>query len=401
MLLNNIGVMATMEPTEGNPLGLIEDASLLVGGDEIVWHGQKGAIPESEIEHEIDCQRCLVIPGLIDCHSHLIFSGSRSHEFAERMQGKSYQAIMKGGGGIMSTVNATRNSSDEELLALALTRARSIQRGGVTTIEAKSGYGLDHENELRILRLLKRLEHEVELTVHPTFLGAHVVPPEFKTKREEYISMLIDELLVQVAEENLAIDCDVFCEQGAFGVDESIRILSRAEELGMGLRAHVQQLSHSHGISLLKDLPLKSISHADYLSEADLAILEGSEAVVEILPIAGLFLRSPQKPPIKLLIDRGVTLAIATDFNPGSAMCHDLVLAARLGVTQYYFDIANALWAITRNAAKSLGRSDIGVIRDGAQADLLITNCHCVEEFFYDWTKHPVEMVIKKGRRVV
>jgi imidazolonepropionase len=396
LLIENIGTLATLVSNSSSILGEINDAAVLIDREKIFWCGKKADLPKKDIHHTIDAAGQLVTPGLIDCHSHLIFAGLRADEFAARMHNESYHTIMKKGGGILSTVHATKNASDDILFDLALKRADQIISNGVTTLEAKSGYGLNLEQELRALSLLKKLDEHHQLDIHRTFLGAHIVPNEYKNARARYLSLL-DEMLERIQLEKLAIDCDVFCDIGAFTVEESKRILSSAHARGFGLRAHVQQLSPSGGISLVRDLPIKSVSHADFLSKEDIEILAKSDTVVETLPIAALFLRSKQITPVKELFSASVKLAIATDFNPGSAMCHDLTLAARLGVTYFLFSVNDALRAITINAAKSLGRHDIGTIEQGKLADLLITNCRDVNEFFYDWTKHPAQTVIKRG----
>jgi len=397
LLVDNIGGLATL--SDGS-LSKIADAAVLIDGERIFWCGPKEQLPDVNVDQRIDANGLLVIPGLIDCHTHLLFAGERAQEFASRMRNESYQSIMKKGGGILSTTKAFHQASDQYLLELARKRADQILAQGVTTIEAKSGYGLNLKEELRALKLLNMLNDGHSLDIHPTFLGAHVVPAEYGHARDRYLD-LIDEMLEKIAEHQLAIDCDVFCETGAFSVDETRRILTKANALGLGLKAHLHQLSNTNAISLVLDLPLKSISHADYLAPHDMAILATGKAVVETLPIAALFLRSPVFTPVEELMAVGVKLAIATDFNPGSAMCHDLVLAARLGVTLFRFSVDAALCAITSHAAKALGRDDIGSIARGHLADLVITNCADINEFFYDWTKNPVSYVIKRGKVVV
>lgn len=398
LLIENIGCLATMVPNSDSVIGEISDAAILIDGEKINWCGKKQEIPKVPIEHRINADDNLVIPGLIDCHSHLVFAGSRADEFAKRMGNESYLSIMSKGGGIVRTVLATNALSDEELYSLINDRAHQILQLGVTTIEAKSGYGLNVKDELRALRLLQRLNQQHMLDIHNTFLGAHVVPSEYLDNPAKYCSLIINEMLPQIATEKLAIDCDVFCEAKAFSVDQAYEILLKAHDLGLGLRAHVQQLSHSGGVRLVAGLPIKSISHADYLSDADVKILKKAKTVVEVLPFATLFLRSKEKTPARTLMNEGIDLAIATDFNPGSAMCHDLILAARLGVTYFHFSLNEALKAITVVAAKSLGRDDIGIVKEKSLADLVITNCKDINEFFYDWTKQPGKIIIKRGK---
>ena len=400
LLIKNIKQLLSLDEAQSPKLGSINDAALVVDNERIAWCGKEHDLPQFHISKIIDARNSLVLPGLIDCHTHMIFAGTRPNEFAERMNGESYEAIMAKGGGIMNTVNATRAASDEELYALAHDRANKILANGTTTIEVKSGYGLNAGDELRILRLIKRLNEHHPLDLEPTFLGAHAVPIEFKNEPQRYVDKVVFPLLEQIACEKLALDCDVFCEQGAFSVNDAFAILHRAHELGMGLRAHVQQLGYSGGVSLLETLPIKSISHADYLSPEDFSIIKASGAVVEALPFASLFVPSPKHTPVKELIKNHIPVALATNFNPGSAMCHDLILAARLGVTYLGFSIEDAILAITRTAAQSLGREDIGSLKMGNKADVLITNSSSLNDFFYDWSKPCVHMVIKNGQVV-
>jgi imidazolonepropionase len=406
LLINNIGCLATMAPEAadnkvGEDLALVNNAAMLIDEQYIFWCGEEKNMPAQKITHSIDAEQSLVIPGLIDCHSHLIFAGSRADEFACRMNGESYSAIMARGGGINSSVEATRRASDEELYNLAYARAQKILRQGVTTLEVKSGYGLSFEQEMRILRLVKKLNAEQNLELHPTFLGAHVIPGDYKNRPEEYVDLVAGPMLEKIAKERLALDCDVFCEKGAFSVKQARKILSAAQNLGLGLRAHVQQLGPSGGVSLLEELPIKSISHADFLSTQDINLIAHTHCVVEILPFANLFLRQNQSPPVQELRKACVALAIATDFNPGSAMCDDLMLAARLALTQGGFSINLALKAITSTGAQALGRSDIGKIKAGYKADIIITRAASINDFFYDWSRDLIRVVIKNGRIIV
>lgn len=400
LLIKNIGTLITCDPHIDGKLGEITDAALVIDDEHIAWCGKERDLPPFHIKNSIDAHRRLVIPGLIDCHAHLIFAGTRALEFASRMRNLSYEQIMAAGGGIMNTVRCTREASDDELYLLASRRADHILRQGTTTMEAKSGYGLSLDDELRVLRIIKKLNEHHPLDLHATFLGAHLVPAEYNAKRESYIELLCGPMLEQVACENLAIDCDVFCDQGAFTVKEARQILTRAYELGLGLRAHVQQLALSRGVTLLEMLPIKSISHADFLSPEDIAIIKKSGAVVEALPFSCLFVRSEHRIPIEELRKQAISVAIATNFNPGTAMCHDLLLAARLGVTLLGFYVEDALLAITRVAALALGRDDIGEISMGNKADVLITHYESVNDLFYDWSTEPLQMVIKNGRPV-
>lgn len=387
MLIDNIGLVFTGVET-------IKDAAIVIDGEKILFVGPKKNRPHYN-GPSIDALGKVVIPGLIDCHTHLVFAGERAFEFAQRMNRESYLAIMEKGGGIYRTVKQTIDATDEQLYELAKTRAYKILKSGITTLEAKSGYGLSLKEEIRILKILGDLNKDLPLDIHRTYL-AHAIPKEYVHERKLYLAHVID-TIDQVAKNALALDCDIFCEDGAFSFDESLTILTHAEKCGLGLRAHVQQLGFSFGVKLLEHLPIKSLSHADFLTEEDIFTVAKSQAVVEILPIACLFLRSKALTPALKLKDLGVSIAIATDFNPGSAMCHDLIMAARLGLSMFDLNVEDALLGITKRAALSLGRSDIGEIKVSNLADIVITNCQSIEEIFYDWTKNPVHQVIKRG----
>ena len=396
IVIENIGSLVTMIPHAASTLGEIHDAELVIDGESIVYAGPKRHDVHHDQATKIDAAGAVVLPGLIDCHTHLLFAGSRADEFARRMNHESYQAIMAKGGGIASTAQAFSMASDEHLLKLAQQRLDTMLSLGTTTVEAKSGYGLSFAQEMRTLRLLKLLDHQHSMDIHRTFLGAHALPKEFALERGRYVALVID-MLSEIKSESLATDCDVFCETGAFTVEEAHTILRKAHDVGFNLKAHVQQLAPSGGVSLLKDLPLRSISHVDYVQDNDVEIIAQSGVVVEALPFATLFLRSQQRTPVQLLRAHEIPVALATDFNPGSAMCNDLMLAARLGVVYGGFSPNDALVGITTSAARALGYNDRGIIKAGALADLVITNCTSVNEIFYDWTKHPVSQVIKRG----
>lgn len=381
-----------------NELDLIEDAALLIDDSTIFWCGPQKELPQVMVHNIIDAEKKVVMPGLIDCHTHLIFASKRAEEFSWRMSGESYQSIMAKGGGIQSTVSATRKASHQQLFDSAHAYLTSMLHKGVTTIEAKSGYGLSSTHELAMLRILKELNASHAVDISATFLGAHVIPSEYKANAQSYVDAIINEMLPQIAHEKLAVDCDVFCEKGAFSIEQTRTIFKKACDLGFGLRAHLEQLSYQGSAQLLLDFPIKSISHGDFLRADDIKIIAMHNCIVELVPIAALFLRAQQLPPVHELVNSHVKLAIATDFNPGSAMCNDLILAARLAVTLMEVAPANALKAITVHAALSLGFTDRGVIAPGKKADILLTHCHDWNEIFYDWTMHPARLTIKNGQ---
>lgn len=399
LLIDTIGQLLCMTGGKDG-LGLINNAAMLIDGAQIHWCGPQADVPKVAISETLHANNKVVLPGLIDCHSHALFAGHRAQEFQWRMAGESYQSIMARGGGIMSTVHATRLASDEELFWALEKRADAMLNKGVTTLEVKSGYGLSLEHEVRMLSLLKKLNQNHVLDIHPTFLGAHVVPIEHKDKPQDYVDIIINEMLPTIAQDRLAVDCDVFCEKGAFSIEDTRRIFEKAKELGFGLRAHLEQLSCQGSLELLSEFPLKSISHAEFITIQDCERLAHHNCIVELLPIAALFVRAGHLPPVKALTEAHVKLAVATDFNPGSGMCDDLILAARLGVTLMGLSIPDACKAITVHAAQSLGIADRGVLSPGKKADILLTNCDDVSELFYDWTMHPARLTIKNGQLV-
>jgi imidazolonepropionase len=402
LLIHNIATLFSLDESLGSLLGEISDASILIDGGSIWWCGKAEQMPAVCVTRKIDAGASIVLPGFIDCHSHLIFAGSRADEFSRRMNNESYEEIVQKGGGIMNTVIATREASDNELYSQAYKRASDALLRGTTTLEVKSGYGLTIKDELRILRVVAKLQENHPLDFHATFLGAHTIPKEYKERPSAYVDMVIEPLLRAIKAENLAIDCDVFCERGAFSLLAAQQILARAHELGFGLRAHVQQLSYeSGGVSLLKDLPIKSISHADFLSNEDISLIKEKGCVVEALPFASLFVRTTNHTPVQKLLNASIPLAIATDFNPGTAMCFDMLLAARLSVVYLGFTLETALKAMTKIPAIALGRDDIGVIKKGNKADIIITSSPSLSEFMYDWTVNPVAEIIKNGEQIM
>ena len=258
LLIKNISNLETLNDS----VGTIKDAAVLVENGKVFWCGTKADLPDVEISKTIDAQKKLVMPGLIDCHTHLVFAGSRAGEFSRRMNNESYLSIMKDDGGIMATVRKTRSADEETLFNDAKLRLDKIILSGVTTIEAKSGYGLNVNDEVKILKVLKKLNEKHRIDIHSTFMGAHAIPSEYADSPSKYVDLIIKVLLPMVCEEKLAIDCDIFCEHGAFDISDSKTILKTAQDLGLGLRAHIQQLGHSGGVNLLDEFKFKSISHS-------------------------------------------------------------------------------------------------------------------------------------------
>ena len=390
-----------MEPRDNDVLGTIQDATLTFANGRVQYAGSATEAPPIAAEDTvIDAERKAVLPGLIDCHTHLLWAGNRRDEFAQRARGATYAEIMALGGGIRSTMQALRDSTEDDLARMALPRLEAMLWRGVTTIEAKSGYGLNLEDEVKTLRALRRLDEVHEISIVSTFLGAHAIPPEFDGKADDYISLIVDQILPAVAEEKLADFCDVFVEEGAFNVAQGQRVLEKARGLGLGLRVHAEQLSPSGGARLAAEMQATAASHLEFVSAEDIRALADAKVICEILPIAQAFLGLEKRIPGRTLADAGCRLAVATDLNPGSAHCADLHLAAGMAVTMCGLSTEEALLGMTRHAALSLGRDDLGTLRPGACADAVILETESAVDLVYEWGHNAVGQVVKNGKIV-
>ncbi len=365
---------ATLACVDGDfDYGLRDDSALLVEADQIAWLGPMAECPASSGAEIVDCQQRLLTPGLIDCHTHLVYGGDRADEFERRLEGASYAEIAAAGGGIVSTVNATRAVSTDELFEQALPRARQLMSEGVTTLEVKSGYGLDCDSEIKMLRVAGMLETELGLRVQKTFLGAHTLPPEFDGRGDDYIALVCDEMLPKAHAEGLVDAVDVFIESIAFSVAQGERVLARAQELGLPIKAHVEQLSDLGGAAMAASHGALSVDHLEYLSEDDVAIIAQNECVAVLLPGAFYVLREKQLPPIAALREHRVSIALASDANPGSSPVHSLLLIMNMACTLFRLTPAEALRGVTLNAARALGMAQqIGSLEPGKQADIVI-----------------------------
>ncbi len=397
-LIHNIKTLYTMVSTPGNPLGAIDNAVVGWDDNKITFIGQQFPPLKKGDKggFSLDANGATMLPGLIDCHTHLVFAGSRAEEFAMRSRGATYQEIMQNGGGIRSTMRAVRAASKQELIDLALPRLEAMLKKGVTTIEAKTGYGLSLNDELKTLEVLGALQKLQPIEILCTFLGAHAIPPEYEGQREQYVDHVVNDMLPRIAEQGIATMCDVFVERGAFTVEDGRRILQAAKQVGLLTRVHAEQLSHFGGAKLAAEIGAQGASHLEFVSPEDMKRLADASVVAEILPIAQEYLNL-QPVPGRALIGAGVDVAVATDFNPGSAMCNDIHLAARLAVTRCGLTCEEALLGVTANAAKALGRSDIGQIRVGAKADLCLLRGESVWDLLYDWSDNPVIGLFKNG----
>lgn len=395
--------LATLRPSK-TPYGAINDGAIASKDGKIIWLGKKSDLPNvpSKLASQIiEMDGEWVTPGLIDCHTHLIFGGQRADEFARKLQGESYESILASGGGVLSTLQATRNTSFEELLKIASMRLHDAMRQGVTTIEIKSGYGLNLENELKILRIAKKLEKIFPITIQSTCLAAHVVPPEYRSQRAHYVQWIIDELLPVVQKENLASAIDVFCEKIAFSLEETAIIFRKAKILGFDLKIHAEQLSWLGGAALAAHYQALSADHLEYMREEDVMALAKGGTVAVLLPGAFYFLRETQIPPIDLLRQYHVPIALATDFNPGTSPINSLSTIMNLACVLWNFTPEEALRSVTVNAAKALGlEEECGSLEVGKNADLVFWKIETPAELAYYIHGRCCEKWVKKGMSI-
>ena len=391
---------ATLACIDGDTgYGLRDDFSLLVKDDQIAWLGTMAERPMTSDAEIVDCAHRLLTPGLIDCHTHLVYGGDRADEFERRLEGASYAEIAASGGGIVSTVNATRAASADELFEQALPRVRQLMSEGVTTLEIKSGYGLDCDNEVKMLRVAGQLEIELGLRIQKTFLGAHALPPEFEGRSDDYISLVCDEMLPLAHAEGLVDAVDVFVESSAFDVAQGERVLARAQELGLPVKAHVEQLSDLGGAAMAAARGALSVDHLEYLNNDDVARLAQAKSVAVLLPGAFYFLREQQLPPITALREQGVPIALASDANPGSSPVHSLLLIMNMACTLFRLTPAEALRGVTLNAARALGMAqEIGSLETGKQADIVIWDVDRPSLLSYRVGMNPCRAVMQGGK---
>jgi len=374
-------------------LAIINDGAMLIRDGRVVQTGARGEIePLIDADCEVvDAGKRVVMPGFVDAHTHPVFAGNRADEFEMRAAGKSYQEIAASGGGIRSTVLKTRAASEDELFVASRRYSEWFLRGGTTTVEAKSGYGLTPEDELKMLRVIRRLDEETPLRYVPTFLGAHAVPDEYKNNREAYVDLVVDEMIPQVAREGLARFCDVFCEGGAFDVNESRRILQAAQAYGMGLRVHAEQFSPSGGSRLAAELGAMTADHLECAGASEISALKSANVQPVLLPASVLMIGSHHYPDARAMIDAGLAVVLATDFNPGSSPTPSMLLVLTLASTQMKMAPAEAIAAATINAAYSLGLGDeIGSLESGKRADFVIHDCDDYRELgYFAGIEHP------------
>lgn len=381
--------LLTMVPGDA-PYGLIEDGAILSRGGKIGWLGRARDLPALPDNAEvISGNGRYLTPGLIDCHTHLIYGGSRVAEFEQRLQGVSYTEIARGGGGILATVRATRAADEAALYDLAAKRLAQLRKSGVTTVEIKSGYGLDLDSELKMLRVARRLGARSDIDVVATFLGAHALPPEFAGDAEGYLDYVRTEMLDAVVRDNLATAVDAFCEDIAFSPDQLEPLLVRAREAGLDIKLHAEQLTDSGGAALAAEYQALSADHLEYIDEDGVRAMAAAGTVAVLLPGAFYSLRDDHCPPVDLFRKYHVPMAVASDSNPGSSPVLSLTLMINMAATLFGLTPEEALAGVTRNAARALGLHDRGVLEVGKKADFALWDI-----------AHPAELAYWLGGRV-
>lgn len=377
--------------------GWIDNGAFCVDGEHLSWVGDARDLPaECVVDREIDLGGALVTPGLVDCHTHLVYGGQRAREFELRLQGATYEQIARAGGGIRSTVAATRAASDAQLFDAAAARARQLMAEGVTTLEVKSGYGLNAEHEARCLRVARRLGRELPLDVRTTCLSAHALPPEFEGRADAYIDAVCA-WLPGLHQQNLVDAVDAFCENIAFTPEQTRRVFDAARALGLPVKLHAEQLSDAGGAVLAAAYGALSCDHLEHLSPAGVRAMAAAGTVAVLLPGAYYFLRETKLPPVQALRDAGVPIALASDHNPGSSPGLSLLLMLSMGCTFFRMTPEEALRAVTVHAARALGLQDRGSLQRGQRADFVVWDLEHPSELAYWFGHNPCRRVVRGG----
>ncbi len=414
LLIKNIGQVLTLRgsiaPRCGSDmqdLGLVENGAILIRGERVEWVGPTRELPARTRGVHYDVidgvgLELVALPGFVDSHTHPVFAGTRAEEYDLRSQGKSYQDIAAAGGGIRASVRQLRAATMDQLVNRAERNFWRFLQHGTTTIEAKSGYGLTLEDELKMLRALAQLKTRSRLEIVPTFLGAHDVPDELRSSRESYLRQIVEEMIPAVAQEGLAQFCDVFCDEGYFSIDEARTILLAARSAGMGLRVHAEQLSRSGAAKLAAELGAVSADHLEQADEEDIAALRASGTIATLLPGSVFNLGLSRYPPARRLIEAGVPVALATDFNPGTCYTLSMQMILSIACSQMRMTPAEAICASTINGAHALGMADrLGSIEEGKQADLCLMNVPDYREIPYFFGINHCVVTVKKGNVVI
>ncbi len=403
VLWTDVNIATMCEGT--NDYGAIEDAAIAVADGRIAWLGKAADLPAPAADTAGTVHSgsgIWLTPGLIDCHTHIVYGGNRAREFELRLQGATYEELQKAGGGILSTVKATRLAPEDELFGSARKRISSLKREGVTTLEIKSGYGLDVDSEVKMLQVARRLHRQdPQLDIKTSFLGAHALPPEFSDNKTAYIDYLLEHVLPLVAEKGLADAVDGFCEGIAFSPEEIERVFIQARELGLPVKLHADQLSDLGGAGLAADYAALSADHLEFSSEQSVKKMAGAGTVAVLLPGAFYVLKETQLPPVQALRDNNVPIAIATDANPGSSPVLSLLLMLNMGCTLFSLTPEEALAGVTRNAARALGlEDDRGTLEIGKRADFVLWDIESPAELAYMIGANPCQAIMKDGELV-
>jgi imidazolonepropionase len=385
--------------------GIVEDGAIAVKDGSIWWAGPASDLPKERVAPGGKVFRVggkMVTPGLIDCHTHLIWAGSRAREFEMRLRGASYEEIARAGGGILNTVEAVRLATEDELYRQSARRVQSLLEEGVTTVEIKSGYGLATGAELKMLRVAKRLGNDFPVTVIPTFLGAHALPPEYTGRPDAYIDLVVEEMLPAVAAEGLAAAVDAFCERIAFSPAQVERVFSAARDLGFRVKLHAEQLSDQKGALMAARFDALSADHLEYLLRDGAEAMAEKDTVAVLLPGAFYFLREMKKPPVHLLRELGVPMALSTDCNPGSSPCTSPLLVMNMACVLFGLTPREALLGMTVHGARALGIQDrVGRLAAGKAADFVVWDVEEPVDLVYPMGGNPCSMVVRGGRVVV
>ena len=392
--------LATMQMNAQVPYGLFENGALVVEGDTLLWVGALDELPNAirlRCTQQQDAHGALITPGLIDCHTHLVYGANRSAEFEMRLRGVSYEEIARSGGGIASTVKATREASIDELTAQSTVRLRALMDEGVTTLEIKSGYGLSLEHERKCLQVARSLAKRNAVDVRTTFLGAHALPAEFTERPVAYIDEVI-RMMGILNEEGWIDAVDAFCERIAFSPAQVRRVFEAAQAFNLPVKLHAEQLSNSEGAAMAAQFGALSCDHLEWLSEAGAMAMAKAKSVAVLLPGAYYFLRETKLPPIALLREQGVAMALSTDCNPGSSPCTSLLLMLNMACTLFRLTPEEAFAGVTRNAAKALGLHDRGVLAAGKRADFVLWDIKNPAELAYAMGGNPCRQTIVRGQ---
>ena len=402
--IRNIGQLVVGTGDKGpNSLDVRNDGCVIIEGGDVFWSGSAKALPQdvhAKVNKWFDAEGSSVVPGFVDSHTHLVYAGCRANEFSMRCAGATYEEIAEGGGGIRATAEHVAKSSVQDLVEASLPRLRRMLEFGITTVEIKSGYGLSVDGEIKMLKAIEALRKRTPQTLVSTFLGAHVVPVEYKDRKEAYIRLIIDEMLPRIAQDDLATFCDVFCERGTFTPEETERILRAAQSFGMKSKVHAEQLSSSGGIQTGVAVNAYSVDHCEHLTDLDVDSLANADhTVATLLPGATLFLGLTKWAPARKLLDASVPVALSTDCNPGSSNTENIQLVASLGCTRLGMSVHESLAGITTMGAAALGLGTrVGHLRPGSQADLCLLDSPDIDTLVYRFGGNGVRRVMVQGK---